>query len=58
MKINLKGTLSHNLQLTFDKTLKVIDYDYKNKGKYKLIFNLKYNSSIKMFLREKIENLI
>ena len=53
----LKGTLSHYLQLSFDKTLKVINYDYKNKGN---INNLQFkisNSSKNRFLEKKIENL-
>ena len=54
---SLKGNLSHYLQLSFDKTLKIINYDYKNKGN---INNLQFkisNSSKNRFLEKKIENL-
>ena len=45
-KIFLNGKLDHFLSITFDKTYKVINYNYKNKGKIKNL-SLKLKQTIK-----------
>ena len=44
--IFLDGKLNHFINITFDKTYKVINYDYKNKGKIEDL-SLKLNQKIK-----------
>ena len=56
-KTNFKANLNHNLSVVLDKTFKVIEYDYKNKGKINYL-NLKLNKPINnSFLENKIENI-
>ncbi len=53
----LKAQLNHTLNLTFDKTFKVIDYSYKNNGKIKEVI-LQADKPIKNILFEQdIKNL-
>ncbi len=55
--IFLDGKLNHFINITFDKTYKVINYDYKNKGKIEDL-SLKLNQKIKSsFLRNEIHKL-
>ncbi len=55
--IFLNGKLNHFLSVTFDKTYKVINYNYKNKGKIKDL-SLKLDQTIKnSFLRNEINKL-
>ena len=42
--VYIKANLDHVLNIKFDKTLKVINYDYSNKGNLK---NLSYNLNLK-----------
>ncbi len=51
-KINLSGNLDNFLDITFDKTFKVINYAYKNKGKINK-FSLKFDEYIKNSFLEK-----
>ena len=51
-KINLSGNLDNFLDITFDKTFKVINYAYKNKGKINK-FSLKFDEYIQNSLLEK-----
>ncbi len=53
----LNGKLNHFLTITFDKTYKVTDYNYKNKGTIKDL-SLKLNQTIKnSFLKNEISKL-
>ena len=56
-QIKFKANLNHNISITLDKTYKVIDYDYKNKGKINNL-NLKFNKPINNSLLEnKVKNI-
>ena len=55
--INLKANLNHSLNITFDKTFKIVNYDYKNKGKIsQLAFKLK-NPIKNSFIENKIKKV-
>lgn len=51
-KINLDANLDHFLDISFDNTLKVIDYKYTNKGQINAL-SLKLNKPLKNSLLEK-----
>ena len=59
--IRLNADLDHNLDITFDKTMKVNDYNYVNKGKIKELFYQTNDKDNKFLLNKnkkklKIEN--
>ncbi len=56
-KHNLISNLSHNLEIVFDDTYKVINFEYKNKGKIKELF-LGLEKPLKnIFFKNEISNL-
>jgi len=54
---NFNANLDHFLDITFDKTFKVINYTYTNKGKINEL-SIKFDKSVKnLFLEKNIDNL-
>ena len=55
--IRLNADLDHNLDITFDKTMKVNDYNYVNKGKIKELFYQTNDKDNKFLLNQNIKKL-
>ncbi len=55
--IRLNADLNHNLDITFDKTMKVSDYNYANKGKIKELFYQTNNKDYKFLLNQNIKKI-